>query len=702
MKLTLIPFLPLILLACSKDAPVSKPAAGKTESSAQTSAPAVPASGESAQKPALSAAAPPTAAPSTAPPSLSTDQPTKSAATGNPGTATTQTTPPVTQTTLPTTQTKLPGTTETTLVPGTATKPLTATSTSPQLETVQTPIPGANPGAAPGQGPATTPPPAAPPAKTQPAAVQMPTTPPTPCPVVLAPQSKVDQLALSGKNLGGPIKVYDQTIDENAIRRFLCYGVGGKHIDMMKFDIICRGEIAKRKAAGVDVSQLTVSDAEVEKSLANTRKDFLVKYPSLDFPTEVARAYLHLDVYVSELKPSLLFTKVFFPEDPRNWPGVTTEAIIMASNGRGFIDDSIENYDQRKQLMVAQGLDEVPPDDPILTDSLRQWLLEALNQFSVIETDQAKLPADTLMIVDGEPIKVDDVWKVFAPHITWEHVSEARRFLAQMAVVEHDLRARGALLTQEEFEKSFAPKGNFREALSAYEMVGIVLQGFPSMQACMRYEHLQRSYRNVIKDDIATDAPMMPYLQRANMIAGAAKIDAEVILCSAFDFPQFRWKVDGWKTAEAKAKELQQKLANGADWGDTLELYSEFWDPPMPEVGQKPQFGFAFKGRFGQQTRNQLAGDLLETDYTTFLTGKSLADEIFFDQKGGTISEPQRGPRGYYITRINSRSPASAGLNLAAPANRDFLVNYVCMARFGAYARQALTDALAKGDVKGF
>ncbi|MEO6709575.1 MAG: hypothetical protein ABIP42_08345 [Planctomycetota bacterium] len=564
------------------------------------------------------------------------------------------------------------------------------------------------PPAAPGAAPSTElhPQPPSEPATAKPIApsfaVQMPTTPPTPCPVVLAPASKVDAHSLSGSHLGGPIKVFDKVIDEEMIRRYLCYGVGSKHIDSLKFDVICRGEIAKRKAAGEDVSKLTVSDAEVEKSIEKMRKDFLIKYPSLDFPTEVGRAYLALDVYVSELRPAILFDKTFFPEDPATWPGVTTEAIIMASGGRGFIDDSIESYGQRKQMMIDQQLDEIPADDPILTDTLRSWLLEALNQFAQVEIDPSKLPDDTLLMVDGSPIKVSEVWTAIAPHVTWENVDETRRFLTQLAVVEHDLAQHGVLMTQPEFEANFAPNRPFRDALTDYEMVAIVLQGFPSMQSCLRYERMQRSYRNLIKDEIASDAQLIPYLQRANQIAGAAKIDAEVILSSAYDFPNSRWKVDGWKSAEAKARELKAKLDAGADWGDLLELYSEFWDPPMPEVGQKPQFGFVFKGRFGEQTRNQLAGDMLETDYSTFVRGRCLADEIFFDQQGGTISDVKQGPRGYYISRVNSRKPASAGLNLQQPANREFLLNYVCMQRFGAYARQLLTDAIAKGDVKGF
>ncbi len=233
-------------------------------------------------------------------------------------------------------------------------------------------------------------------------------------------------------------------------------------------------------------------------------------------------------------------------------------------------------------------------------------------------------------------------------------------------------------------------------------MVAIVLYGFPSMQADIRYERLLRSYRKLIAEDLATDDKLMPYMQRANLVAGASRIDAEVILASAYDYANSRWKADGWKSAEAKARELKQKLDSGANWGDLLELHSEFWDPPMPEVGQKPQFGFKFKGRFGEQTRNQFVGDLDESDFTMLLRGKSVADEIFFDQKVGSISDVHKGSRGYYIARVNSRKPGSGGLNLQAPANREYVVNFIAMNRFGAYSRQLLKDAIAKGDVTGF
>jgi len=579
----------------------------------------------------------------------------------------------------------------------------TAATDTAGTQTATTPAAGGDQGAV---GPVTagpTPPtvlktPSPPPQVT----VQMPTVPPLPTPVVETPKMGVDPHTLSSKNLGGAMKIHGAEVTENDLRRYLCYGVGGKHLDALKFEIISRQEIAKRKEAGEDVSALVVSDAEVDKMLEKQRKDFLLKYPTLDFPTEVGRAYLSLDVYRDEVRRTLLFDKIFFPEDPEKWPSVTSEAIIMASSGRDFIDDSIESYKARKQMMVDQNLEELPPDDPLLVDTLRSWVLEALNSFSLIQSDVTTLPADTLMIVEGVPIKVDQVWKVIEPHVTWDQIAHGRRFLALLGVAEHELTKLGMMIPKEEFEANFMPNVPYANALVAYEMVALVLQGFPSMQANVRYERALRSYKKSIAEELASNEKLQPYLQRANQIAGAAKIDAEVILSSAYDYPNSRWKVDGWKSAETKARSLKKQLDEGAEWGDILELHSDFWDPPMPEVGQKPQFGMTFKGRFGTHTRNQFVGDLTESDFTTFVTGRCIADKIFFEQQGGTISDVLEGEKGYYIARVNSRSPAGSGLNLQVPVNRDFLVNFVSMSRFGAFARQLLTDAIAKGEVSGF
>ncbi len=532
---------------------------------------------------------------------------------------------------------------------------------------------------------------------------QMPPAAPLPLPVVLGPDTQVDPHTLSGTNLGGPITVHGTTISEGELRRYICYAIGGKQLESMKYGVICDQEIAKRRAAGEDVSGLVVTDKEFDKAIEATRKDFLLKYPSLDFPIEVGRAFLSLDIYKIELRRTMLFDKVFFPQDPAKWPAVTTEAIILASNGRAFVDDAFESYASRVQYQKDQNLEELPPEDPILVDTLRSWLLESLNMFSQTETDVAKLPADALLIVDGVAINVDTLWTLVAPYVTWENVADARRFLTQIAVVEHDLAQRGVLLSQDEFEQAFASGGTFKDALAQYEMVAILLYGFPSMHANLRYERAMRSYRKMIAEELASDQGIAGFMQRANQIAGAARIDAEVILAGAYDFANARWnQPDGWKAAESKARELKKQLDAGADWGETLELHSDFWDPPMPEVGQKPQFGFNFKGRFGVQTRNQFLGDLHESEFTTFLRGKSIADEVFFDQVGGTISDVMKGRRGYYIARINSRTPGGSGLNLQVPQNREFAVNFVAMLKFGIFARQALTDALAAGKVTGF
>jgi hypothetical protein len=513
--------------------------------------------------------------------------------------------------------------------------------------------------------------------------------------------ARVSGQAQAGSELGPPLVVYGETIPETELKRYMCLSLGSKQTDSAKFLVVVRNELDRRKEAGEDISKYEVTDADIERALEKQRKDFLQKYPTLDFPTEVGRVYLSLDMYKHELRQVMLFDRIFMPDDPETWPPLTTEAIVNATGGHDFVDDAKDSYQQRKKMMEEQNLPELPPDDPIFTEALRGWVLEALNSFAVTVTDPAKLPPGALLTVDGVPVMIDPLYERLRPFVTPDLTAKARLFLAQTKVTERDLAAQQKLMTREEFEETFMPGFKYHDAIAAYEMLALTVMGFPSMESYASYERLARSYRRVIDDKIKDDELMRQWLPRANQISGAARINAEVILCSAYDYDHVRWKPNGWTDAEAKAKKLKADLDGGANWADVLELHSEFWDPPMPEVGQKPQFGFRFKGRFGEQTRNQLLGDLDESDYTIFLTGESVADRIFFDQQLGAIDGPFKGQRGYYISRVISRTPPMSSLNMSNAKHREFLVDHYVKATFGEYSRGLLKKARDEGAIQG-
>jgi len=170
---------------------------------------------------------------------------------------------------------------------------------------------------------------------------------------------------------------------------------------------------------------------------------------------------------------------------------------------------------------------------------------------------------------------------------------------------------------------------------------------------------------------------------------------------SAFDFERNEWKANGWEWAEQRAAEVKQMLDQGADWKETLEHESELWDPPIPDIGHTPQYGRTFKGKLGQQTRNQILSLLGESEYRIFLYGKSVTDRLFFDQKRGTIEGPFKGPHGYYITRHMGQTPPVTPLNLNEPVHRNIAVEYYVRAAMNAKAQELYEAAMEEGRIQG-
>lgn len=573
----------------------------------------------------------------------------------------------------------------------------------------------------------------------------------------MAPQPIAGSTA---SDFGEPLVVHGQRIGEDQIKRFLCHSVGWQEASKFKFQVMIDQELIRRRQQGATEEQLAkfkVSDADLDRRLQQKKEDFLLRYPTLDFRTEVARANLSVEVYREQLRQEMMFDRVFRPENPAEWPEIT-RAIVIEGLGEQWIDDERVSYAARlKRLFEAQkdwltehgfaevadhvaalpldnldalgvgmedprievalgklreeGLGDIPEDDPIAVEATRSTILQALNNWAQVHLDEdtigealpeigADAPADpaararlrseraakTLMVVDRQPVLIDDVYARIEPYVTSDQIEDAKRFLASIALMEHYLTKLGAekerdfLLTPAEFREwwpTTARSGTFgyMDFLNQHEMLSSQVLGFPSLWAFANYFRVMESYKRSIADELAKDEVISSILPISNQVRGAAKISVNVLFVSAFDFDAFRWKDNGWADARKRALELKKSLDDGADWKATLELHSEWWDPPMPEMGNKPVQNFYFKGTFGDQqlTRNQLYSYLGESEYRTFLYGPCSTDEIFFNQKVGTVGGPYRAPKGYYIARVMGKTPPSSPLNLAQPIHRQIV-----------------------------
>lgn len=536
---------------------------------------------------------------------------------------------------------------------------------------------------------------------------------------------------------GEPLFVNGERITDLEIKRYLVYGPARNMLESAKLAVLVEQERQIRIANGEDVSRYEVTEEEFEKARQREIDQFKERYPGLDLATEIGRAYKTVDWYERSLRQTLEFDKMFFPGDPVEWPDITKEAIYAGSPQVDLVEDAAENYQLRLQRAAENG-GEMPPEDDMFMGLLRDYVISALTGFVEIRTAVDGLPPELVMTIEGggfrKELRTEDLYEQNKAAISEDDVRKAKLFLALCKAAEAKLAAEGFLVSEEEFQAKMGEMlGELESSLFTFDFLALHGHQFPSTQAYQRHMRLVESMRGKLADTITVgeagklSPELTDHLRIANAIMGLARADAEVLLVSAYDFPNNRWKENGWEWARERALEIKARVdehreklaaheqaaakaaAAGVNldeeppmpfdrfWAQLLDLESEFWDPPMPVSGKMPAMvGMKMKGRFGSKTRNDLERDLGESPFTQYLQGASVVDAIFFDLQPGEVQLYQ-GPHGYYLTYLKSRTPATNPLNPRDERHQELLVEDFLRRELVQYAHQALAEAEVHG-----
>ena len=407
-------------------------------------------------------------------------------------------------------------------------------------------------------------------------------------------------LAKPGPDLGGPLQVGDVTIPEIEIKRYLIYGPGRAALEFRRVNMLIDDEIARQKKYGVgpegkqrDPGDYGVAPEDYNYHYSHKLEDFRTNYPSLDIPTEIARAYRSLTWYRHELHQQFLFDQVFLPDDFTEWPEIAKEAIRQEAD-QLWLDDfeaqskvRAERYAEDLaawQAKLDAGEEAGPKPRPYVEDVmfrsiLRQMVRDTLYSFTTTKTALQGLPPELLMTVDIDgdgtlelTVETEDVWRDVAPTVTPAEVDDARLFLAKIEATRQRLAAEGKLLPREDLEAALSEAmGGFKDNL--FGGIGMIAVGdhrFPSMEAYGQYLALHECHKTALGAELDTpeDGGLPPLLQdhldRANKIMGLAKVDAEVLLVGAFDEGKLMWRENGWTTSKEKSKELLAKIGETA------------------------------------------------------------------------------------------------------------------------------------------
>ena len=486
---------------------------------------------------------------------------------------------------------------------------------------------------------------------------------------------------------------------------------------------------------------MAISDVEFQAEYKRTLDEFRGNYPVLDVEAEVSRAFRTVDWYRTNLKQTLLFDKVFYPEDPADWPETTVES-VRADSGETLLTDAVDSYQKRRAHADKTG-EPLPKEDGIYTQMMRQIVRDALYSTIDFKTAYDGLPDDIVMTADkngdGKPelvVTTAEVWEKVKDTVTPAEIEEAKQWYVTSIATADRLKADGHLLDENGRKQALADlMKQFAGTYINIEILATQQYAFPSTETYKEYFCLSKGFealtapKLVSGPDGALAAPLRDHLDRANRSMGLGQVDVECLLVSAFDIPHFKWKNVTWADTRKKAEGIKAQIdanlaANKAQreaadkaraegkeftpdpavlepyvfWTKMMDDHSEFWDPPPPEKGKSSTVGMKNRGRFGLRYRNDLASYVGETAYSHWVTGNSITDRTFFDQPEGVVEGPYKHPYGYLLTRVTRRLPPTYPLNPSDPKKLDPLVDDYLRVAFVTYAK----EAVAQADVKGF
>ncbi len=576
----------------------------------------------------------------------------------------------------------------------------------------------------------------------------------------LVPQA--DDAAAATSEFGDPVVVNGVRISDMAIKRFLVYGPGRNGLDARKLQILMdhereirvdevREAVAAEMAGASDeavaaevaerMKRFNLDTSFVDRRLAAEKASFQERFPTLDHEVELRRAYGSGDWYRDQVRQTMEFDQLFFPEHPDSWPMLSVEAIQGGSPQVDLIADYAREFERRLAVSEETG-EPIVAEQEMMMSLLRDFVMQALWSLAEVKTATQGIPEELAMVIDGgdwsAEITTQGVFDEMRVAFSAQDIEDAKLCLALLEAARQKLEAEGVLSSDEDFQTMVA---SIREQManSMFNMDFLALQGhgFPSAEAYEQHLRLVDSFKAgrtealEIGDNGELGAELQAHLPIANGIMGLAKARAEILMVSAFDFPSFSWKENGWEDAYEQATALRAQidaylaeLASEAEaraaaaekgvnfapekellpferwWTDLLRQNSDYWDPPLPATGkQPPAIGLKNFGAFNEEpmTRNDMKRAIGESEYEHFLANGALVDTIFFDMEPGTVAGPYRGPKGFYLIYLKGRTRPTNPLNLRTERHRQMIQEDWVRKAFQAYAHEALAAAETSG-----
>lgn len=477
------------------------------------------------------------------------------------------------------------------------------------------------------------------------------------------------------------LKVNGKSLDAREVKREAVYLTGGKLVEAKVADFFILEELKRQVESGKRrAEEFDITEEQVLRELEPMKADFETKNPGVDF-WEVVRTQFGLsrETFLEQRKQTMLFDLLFFPGTPKDWPEITKQAIMAQTNseqGPQFI----------AQLeKTAEGVDEKgnPRKLPeFWINMMRGFVQKGLRSWSDVRYASNGLPAELVLQVNDFTWRTDEAFEFVKKGLYVQDLERAMHEVAVREALRQELEKAGALVSDEVFNERYeAYRQPYDSTPFTVEVIATRFKGYPCLEAYRARWRLMTSYQDMIKDEITTEN-LQAHADKFAAFFADGQVSVDVIPFLARDPKSGAWQPDGMERAKERCEAafaLIEKKEKSFD--DLLNAHNEFFANDEK------------RGRLGFLPLNQLKQQLRENEFTQLHDGFSISHHLFFDAEVGTIVGPIAGPDGYFVARINSRTPARRKVDVNGEKERELVREDYVTYRFFEWANGVIAKA---------
>ena len=490
-----------------------------------------------------------------------------------------------------------------------------------------------------------------------------------------------DQLIQERSKLLTELKVNGKSLDPREVMREAVYLAGGKLVEAKVANFFILEELKKQVESGRRRAEdFVVSEEDVMTQLAPMQAEFETKNPGVDFWEVVRSQYgLNRETFLEQRKEAILFDKVFFPGAPKDWPDVTKEAIkaqTQSEQGPKFL----EQLEKATEGVDDKGNPKKLPD--FWVNMMRQFVQKGLRSWSIISYASNGLPPDVVLKVNDLEWKTQEAFDFIKKGLFVQDLERAMQEVAVREALRQEIVAKGAWITDEEFQRRY---DEYRQPYDTtpftVEVIATRFKGYPCLEAFRARWRLITSFSDMIKTEM-TDEAMQAHADKRAAFFADGQVDVSLIPFQARNPKSGAWEPDGMAKAKERCEAVFASLEKkDLTFDQALERHSEFFANDEK------------KGRLGLLPLNQLRQQLRESEFTQLLDGFSLAEFLFFEGEVGKTIGPIAGPDGWFIARINTRTPARRKIDVKVERERELVREDFLTTRFLQWAGGVISKA---------